>query len=670
MPTISKFAAYHTPITTGYTNPSNAYADDGVYATASPGRNAQVSAYFGFPAFTSDEIPDGAIINSVTIEFEYRVSTTASIAIQYWQTFVGTTGLGTEQGDDSEPLTDVVKTHTVTSGITLSDLRTADRVRMRLRSARGNSSTAVTFYIDYVKITVNYNLPPSVTLNSPANNATGVSLTPTLQFTGTDPEGDELEYEVQIDTIDTFDVSWQDSYSEDNQDIDFPLGYLNYSGVGQTFIGDGRPIKAVRFYMQKNGSPTGTLTAKIYNITGTYGTNARPTGTPLAVSYSIDASTLSDSFQLVTFIFPTPYTTTNGAYYAVTCETDISSSTNNVLVAYDATSPTHSGNLCYRSGNTWYSDNTADLCFYVSGRYPLLSVTSDTEYPTNFSGTGDPHPWPSGNQISYAVQSSVGLQPGTDYYWRVRAKDPNGSNTWGPYSEVFKFTTEAGTPPITGSANLTGLGSLSAVGILMKIGNAVLTGIGTLTTTAIKTIFSQASLVGQGTLSAIGSILKQGAAILSGTGSLIAQGAKIIAGQANLIGQGLLSAAGEVISEVFVYGSAVLTGIGQLVASGTKIVLGQANLLGIGSLVSSAIKIIVGQVNLIGNGLLSVTGILIKIGEAILSGVGSLTSSAIKIIFSSASLVGQGFLFAAGFIPSAAKAIKNIILSKFIRFWD
>jgi len=30
---------------------------------------------------------------------------------------------------------------------------------MRLRSARGNSNTAVTFYIDYVKITVDYTVP-------------------------------------------------------------------------------------------------------------------------------------------------------------------------------------------------------------------------------------------------------------------------------------------------------------------------------------------------------------------------------------------------------------------------------------------------------------------------------------------------------------------------------
>jgi len=159
MATISKYAAYHTAITTGYTNPSNAYADDGVYATAAPAKNAQVSAYFGFPAFTTDDIPNGSTINSVTTEFEYHVSTTASIATQYWQTFKGTTGLGTEQSDASEPTSDVVKTHQVTSDITLSDLRTANTVRMRLRSARGNSNTAVTFYIDYVKITVDYTVP-------------------------------------------------------------------------------------------------------------------------------------------------------------------------------------------------------------------------------------------------------------------------------------------------------------------------------------------------------------------------------------------------------------------------------------------------------------------------------------------------------------------------------
>jgi len=178
MATVSKYASYHTVITTGYTNPSNAYADDGVYATAAPAKSAQVSAYFGFAGFTTSEIPDGSIINSVTIEFQYKVSTTSSIATQYWQVFNDTTGLGTEQSDASEPTTDTIKTHQVTSGFTLTDLRSNDTVRARLRSARGNSNTAVTFSIDYVKITVDYT---PVTLITPTTQTSTFSQpTPTI----------------------------------------------------------------------------------------------------------------------------------------------------------------------------------------------------------------------------------------------------------------------------------------------------------------------------------------------------------------------------------------------------------------------------------------------------------------------------------------------------------
>jgi hypothetical protein len=52
MATISKYAASHIALIYGYRNPSNAYADDGVYATATPAKNFQVSAYFGFLLFT------------------------------------------------------------------------------------------------------------------------------------------------------------------------------------------------------------------------------------------------------------------------------------------------------------------------------------------------------------------------------------------------------------------------------------------------------------------------------------------------------------------------------------------------------------------------------------------------------------------------------------------
>jgi hypothetical protein len=52
-------------------------------------------------------------------------------------------------------------------------------------------------------------VPPTVVLNTPADAATGVSVTPTLEFTGTDLNVDSVRYEVQVDTVNTFDSQTQ-----------------------------------------------------------------------------------------------------------------------------------------------------------------------------------------------------------------------------------------------------------------------------------------------------------------------------------------------------------------------------------------------------------------------------------------------------------------------------
>ena len=44
------------------------------------------------------------------------------------------------------------------------------------------------------------------------------------------------------------------------------------------------------------------------------------------------------------------------------------------------------------------------------------------------------HPFASGTAINYTIQNS--LQRGTTYYWRVRAKDPSGTNTFGAWSST------------------------------------------------------------------------------------------------------------------------------------------------------------------------------------------------------------------------------------------
>lgn len=165
MATVTKFANANAVVTTGYTNPTNAYADDSVYATAAPGKNGVVNSDYGFPAFTTSDIPAGSTIDSVTAEIQFKVSTTSSIATQDLQLNNNGTLLGSMQTDATEPTTDKLLTHQVTTGISQSDLQTANFIKARVGSQRANSNTAVTFSLDYVKLTVAYTVasPVSVT---------------------------------------------------------------------------------------------------------------------------------------------------------------------------------------------------------------------------------------------------------------------------------------------------------------------------------------------------------------------------------------------------------------------------------------------------------------------------------------------------------------------------
>lgn len=75
---------------------------------------------------------------------------------------------------------------------------------------------------------------------------------------------------------------------------------------------------------------------------------------------------------------------------------------------------------------------------------PILDKVSTTDlgFLNTVSG-GDTHPFNSGQKASYTVQSGEELNTGT-YYWRVRAIDPGGTNTYGSWSGIYSFTTDTG----------------------------------------------------------------------------------------------------------------------------------------------------------------------------------------------------------------------------------
>src|SRR5262249_37909807 len=64
---------------------------------------------------------------------------------------------GAEQINTSEPTSDFVNNLTaVTQGVTAADFRTTGTIAARVRATRGNSATAFTASLDYVKITQIY----------------------------------------------------------------------------------------------------------------------------------------------------------------------------------------------------------------------------------------------------------------------------------------------------------------------------------------------------------------------------------------------------------------------------------------------------------------------------------------------------------------------------------
>lgn len=272
---------------------------------------------------------------------------------------------------------------------------------------------------------------PSVALNNPADLATGVGLTPTLQFTGTDTAGDAIEYEIQVDTINSF-------LSQQSSGGDFSLKYID-------------------LIAGKVNLPTDNVTVEVYT-----GLN----GTLLGTSEPVNASTFSyPGVNTVRFTFTTPIGITGMSDYYFRVKREVSHTSNYV---YFATNTTYALGTSYL--NNWLTrdfafglydtssvlmvDNLTNNADWILLNFstdncgqsfkgltlanPLLAKLSTTD--TGFS-TG--HPFASGTQQSYTLQSP--LTGSATYYWRVRAIDPLGSGIWGNWSTTRSFTTQAST---------------------------------------------------------------------------------------------------------------------------------------------------------------------------------------------------------------------------------
>lgn len=311
-----------------------------------------------------------------------------------------------------------------------------------------------------------FNVAPTVALNTPNDAATGVSTTPDLVFTGTDTDtkidyvfvdetaspdvqwntltvaGDEIEYNVQVDTANTFDSSSPATvtYYFDGSDAAATDPNAVWTNEANIFDNDATPST------QAN---TITVGSESSNYAMAEGTNAPASGgTIIQVEARVNLkfeTAGGGAVTSVTKIYTDALAETLGTI------TDATSSGTQHWTSY-VTLSTPSG------GWTWAKIQALETKTYLTvrtggqndvykieiqvtyGTAPLLSKLSVTPDAT-FAGTGDPHPWPSGNQVTYTVQAGNILTANTTYYWRVAGTDPSGSNTYGAWATTRSFTT-------------------------------------------------------------------------------------------------------------------------------------------------------------------------------------------------------------------------------------
>lgn len=175
------------------------------------------------------------------------------------------------------------------------------------------------------------------------------------------------------------------SYSETNADTAAAIGNTSgNTGHGEAFTSSISGIlDSSVFYLCHDSGVTGNMTSSIYNITGTLGTNAAPTGSALATSDPVSITTTNTgnnviNMSLITFSFSgaNRISLTSGTNYAVSVEYSGGGAGTGLYVGEDTSAPSYVGNTIFRlNAGTWSGTATADDSFYV---YVIPSGSSMT----------------------------------------------------------------------------------------------------------------------------------------------------------------------------------------------------------------------------------------------------------------------------------------------------
>lgn len=309
------------------------------------------------------------------------------------------------------------------------------------------------------------NLPPlTPTLNSPLNTATTSDTTPTLDFTSSDPDSDDIDYLVQISTSSTIGTQIaSDDFNRANGGLgsnwsdytcctyDPPLIASN---AAEATTDD---TDAIAYW-----SGAGTFSDDQYSeATITWGDNGSG-GSFAGVVVRAGADSFigaykdpfdNDRVYVADRINIVPGDEGDGGTFTVT-DHDIADGSvvrleviGNRTFLYDDGVLIASGTTTLTTGKPGFIVNADEdvLDNWSGGNTALITAHSSTSAGfANPDVGGDTNPFSSGHNIQYTVQNA--LDYGT-YYWRVSPIDSLGSRRYGTTSSVQNFTIVA--PPKT-----------------------------------------------------------------------------------------------------------------------------------------------------------------------------------------------------------------------------
>lgn len=226
-------------------------------------------------------------------------------------------------------------------------------------------------------------------------------------------------------------------------------------GAGQSFLTPSSQkwqITQVTFYLSKVGNPTGPASINLYLATGTCGTSAIPSGSPLA-SGSVAVTTLSTAFGSVDAAI-TAFDLFQSTCYVVAFEYSGGDDSNYVQVGLDKSAPTYvSGNAGRKgSSGSWTVELDKDLIFRISGYKRVdITVTSSPGTGSGFVEVDDiprstpfTTEWLEGDTRTIEAISPVGCGVGCRFEWTL----------WSDGASQSHAVTVPGTP-ITYTATFT-----------------------------------------------------------------------------------------------------------------------------------------------------------------------------------------------------------------------